>query len=448
MAQAHYVRERGPDGREQFWWVDINGNKTFPPNQKAAMRKFYDQQNAQYEYSGYTPYTQNDNKPVKAKQKTKPKVKAKPATAEQIAANNAAYEANENYAHNYDPRAHNTQINNTKKHGWDDVASYLKDIVSNDNDTKKNGWDYAASYLKDVASNGSVPAAQMNAQAMQRAAQYQGAAQAQANTAQMAAAASNVNAADMNARARNPYGQADNMTAQTAAQAAAATAAGDRVRGRSLAAQEAAVGSANQAGAQNLNMQINRSDSLKQNANQYQRQSFKDTAAAEDARQRGNIAADETMQENAANQYAMQLNLANDTGETDNDTYKQETPKDKTEQTDDDTTKQTQPAKTIEDWAKFVNDEYAQKNAVTGTTGAKDITIEAIKRIPDEELKGKGNEFKAALRRYGFLKNNYGTDKEIESIIDQKNAVSDKHMKSIHQPAFYKSLIHAYGGRT
>lgn len=442
MAQARYVRERGPDGREQFWWVDINGNKTFPPNQKAAMRKFYDQQNAQYEYSGYTPYTQNDNKPVKAEQKAKTKkVKAKPATAEQIAANNAAYEANENYAHNYDPWAHNTQSSNTKKHGWDDVAGYLKDFVS-------KGAGYLKDVTPDIASNGSVNAAKMNGQAMQRAAQYQGHAQAQANTAQMAAAASNVNAADMNARARNPYGQADNMTAQTAAQAAAATAAGDRVRGRSLAAQEAAVGSANQAGAQNLNMQINRSDSLKQNANQYQRQGFKDTAAAEDARQRGNIAADETMQENTANQYAMQLNLANDTGKTDNDTYKQETPKDKTEQTDDTTAKQTQPAKTIEDWAKFVNDEYAQKNAVTGTTGAKNITIEAIKRIPDEELKGKGNEFKAALKRYGFLKKNYGTDKEIENLIDQKNAVSDKHMKSIQQPAFYKSLIHVYGGRT
>ena len=409
------VRKYGPDGHVYYRQLDNEGRER-NINQKQAERAFLDKYNEQL-----------DNKETK----------------------------------HYDPRVSNTQSSNTKKRGWGDVVSYLKDAAQkakantntntntkNDNDAKKNGWDYAASYLKDVASNGSVQAAQMNAQAMQRAAQYQGAAQAQANTAQMAAAASNVNAADMNARARNPYGQADNMTAQAAAQAAAATAAGDRVRGRSLAAQEAAVGSANQAGAQNLNMQINRSDSLKQNANQYQRQGFKDTAAAEDARQRGNVAADETMQENAANQYAMQLNLANDTGETDNDTYKQETPKDKVEKTDDTSTEQTQPVKTIEDWAKFVNDEYAQKNAVTGTTGAKDITIEAIKQIPDKDLKGKGNEFKAALRRYGFLKNNYGTDKEIEELIDQKNAVSDKHMKSIQQPAFYKSLIHAYGGRT
>ena len=391
------VRKYGPDGHVYYRQLDNEGRE-ININQKQAERAFLDKYNEQL-----------DNKEAK----------------------------------HYDPR-----VSNTKKNGWDNVVSYLKDAASNDNDTKKNGWDYAASYLKDAASNGSAHAAQMNAQAMQRAAQYQGAAQAQANTAQMAAAASNTNAADMNARARNPYGQADNMTAQAAAQAAAATAAGDRVRGRSLAAQETAVGSANQAGAQNLNMQINRSDSLKQNANQYQRQGFKDTAAAEDARQRGNVAADETMQENAANQYAMQLNLANDTGETDNDTYKQETPKDKVEKTEDTSTEQTQPVKTIEDWAKFVEDYFIKQKAESGTEKAKEITIAAIKQIPPAALKGKGNEFKAALKKHGFLTYKWDSDKGIEDLIDQLNITSDARMKNIHQPAFYKSLIHAYGGRT
>ena len=396
------VRKYGPDGHVYYRLLDNEGRER-NINQKQAERAFLDKYNEQL-----------DNKETK----------------------------------HYDPRVSNTQSSNTKKRGWDDVASYLKGIVSNDNDAKKNGWDYAASYLKDVASNGSVHAAQMNGQAMQRAAQYQGAAQAQANTAQMAAAARNVNAADMNARARNPYGQADNMTTQAAAQSAAATAAGDRVRGRSLAAQEAAVGSANQAGAQNLNMQINRSDSLKQNANQYQRQGFKDTAAAEDARQRGNVAADETMQENAANQYAMQLNLANDKGETDNDTYKQKTPEDKVEKADNTSTEQTQPVKTIEDWAKFVEDYFIKQKAESGTEKAKEITIAAIKQIPPAALKGKGNEFKAALKKHGFLTYKWGSDKDIEDFIDQLNITSDARMKNIHQPAFYKSLIHAYGGRT